>query len=184
MRVFQMRATLVMIVLTGIGATTSLVQVNATIISKQTATVAGVTAIVRVTADKAWGNYDVYGMWSQPSASHYAIGCLNVYRSLKYDLRDSAGHLMPINQKKLRQGEPITVGGHSADVYRTDCSPFPPHESVMLLTDLNYPGHRKAFPSLYQGLRPGTYTLQLTFAPQGLSQEATFKPVSITIPVK
>ena len=184
MRVFQMTALLMITLLTGIGATTKLIPINATVISKQTVTVAGITAIVRVTADNAWGNYDVYGMWSQPSASHYAIGCLDVYRSLKYELRDSGGHLMPINQKKLRQGEPLTASEHVPNTYKADCSAYPPHESVMLLTDLKDPAHRRAFPSLYPGLRPGKYALQLTFAPVAISEKALFKPVSLIIPPK
>lgn len=184
-RAFQMTALLVMIPLTGIGATTQLPPIyDATLISKQTVTAGGITAIVRVGAENSWGNYSVYGMWGQPSGGHYAIGCLNVYRSLKYELRDSAGHVAQINQKKLSQGEPITEGGRGAEVYRADCSPFPPHESVMLLTDLHDPTHQKAFGCLFPDLRPGQYTLEITFAPAGISETATLKPVSITIPAK
>jgi hypothetical protein len=176
MHVFQMTAALLMILLTEIGTTTS--PVRGIVLSKQTATVRGITATVTVANNR--GAYAVYGMWSQEQGGHYPISCLDVYRSLKYELRDSREHAVPINQEMLRQGEPLYEGGHAVDKYKTNCSVYPPHESGILLTDLR----EHVFPRLYSNLPPGRYTLQLTFAPGGISQEAILKPVSITIPPK
>lgn len=176
MRAFQMAA-LVMILITGIGTVAEFQPMSGRLVSEQTVTVSGVTATVRVAEEV--GAYVVDGVWKQEPAGHYAIGCLNVYQSLKYDLRDSDGKLVPINQKMLRDGEPIQQGGHATATFKKNCAAYPAHESRLLLTNLPQP-----FPSLYSHLRPGTYTLQLTFVPAGLPERAMLKPVSITISPK
>lgn len=178
MRVFQMTAALVMVLFTGIGASTNRIPASWIILSKQTATVAGITATIRVVVEYR-GMYGVDGVWTQQPASHYAIGCLDAYRSLKYELRDSGGHVVPVNKELLRSGDVLAVGGHAAATYKENCAAYPPRESGVLLANL-----RNRLPSLYGNLHPGKYTLQITFAPAGLTQEATLEPISITIPSK
>lgn len=176
MRIFQMTVALVMIELTGIGTTANIQPMAEKLVSDQTVEVSGITAIVRVGHE--FGAYVVDGMWKQQPSGHYSIGCLDVYASLRYQLRDSGGRLVPINQKMLNQGEPLSMGGHATQNWKANCAAHPPHDSRLLLTNIPDRG----FPSLYSDLRPGQYTLQLTFAPAGIPGKAMLKPVPITIP--
>jgi len=42
-------------------------------------------------------------------------------------------------------------------------------------------GRHLELDQLYPHLVPGTYTLYMTFAPRGISQQASFRPVHITV---
>ena len=102
------------------------------------------------------------------------IACLSSHRDLRYELRDSSGKVVPINEQALKPyGEstwagPVYVKGKGKDVPCADQE----WQQTKLVTILA---------PLYPDLAPGTYTLQITFAPRGHTHQARFAPIRITV---
>jgi hypothetical protein len=147
--------------------------VSQQLVSKQTVTVAGLSATISVEdySNLVPARLFIVADWKSVGNTKYPIGCLSVYHDLRYELRDSAGRLIPINQDAVQY--PVYDGpavlNHMSTIHPLTCAQRPP-----------YPG-KAALQALYPYLPGGDYTLQITFAPRGLSQEAKLSPVRLTV---
>jgi hypothetical protein len=65
---------------------------------EQTVKIDNITATVRIIGT-AGNAYQVDAEFSSPS---YPVGCLSVYRDLRYQLRDSANRIVPIDAETLK----------------------------------------------------------------------------------
>jgi hypothetical protein len=115
------------------------------------------------------GNF-VRAVFHAPKGSPLEVGCLSVNQDFRYQLRNGVGAIIPVNQQALNvhdltPGQSIPVGVYpcaNAHAGGTSVKWMP-------------------LATFYPNLPPGTYTLQVTFAPRGLSQEAALPPVTITV---
>jgi hypothetical protein len=105
----------------------------------------------------------------------YPVGCLSAYRDLRYELKDSANRVIPLNSHTLqnppydgpRMLEPVV-----ANAKPRDCSYNAPAGKW----------YTEAFLSaLYPNLQPGRYTLSITFAPRSKPQSVTLKTITLNL---
>lgn len=133
----------------------------------------GVSALITVTQI----NNDIR-IFGDFTSSSYRVSCISLYRDLQYDLRNSAGRAVSIDQKTLAN-PPFDEYKVPADQHykipipkyrHVDCATnhVREHELVALL----------AF--LYPRLPKGTYTLNMTFAPRRGTEKAAITPVRFT----
>lgn len=128
-------------------------------------TLAGISATIHVT-EPAENQYII--SVSFPAGSKYPVGCLSAFRDFRYDLRDSAGNIVPVNQHALAHPPydgPVVNG--------------PPRPCS--LRGAGGWGVRAQLSSLYPNLPSGTYSLTITFVPHGTGKIAVLPPVSIII---
>jgi hypothetical protein len=106
--------------------------------------------------------------------------CVSIYRDIRYVLRDANHRVMPLNEEAMRR--PVEMEHSIGEGH----SPVP---GVKVLPSRapcsnHFGGGASRHVDLleiYPHLAPGTYTLYMSFAPRGMSQEAGFKPVRITV---
>lgn len=133
----------------------------------------GVSALITVTRI----NDDIRIFGDFTSAS-YPVSCISMYRDLHYDLRNSAGRTVPIDQKTLAnppfEEYKVAVSPHYPipipKFRHVDCATNHRHEHE-LVAGLAF---------LYPRLPKGTYTLNMTFAPLRGAQKAAIAPVHFT----
>lgn len=108
-------------------------------------------------------------------SSKYPVGCLSVYKDLRYELRDINNRIIPVSEQALEQPqmevprmEHMIAGGH----HPHPCSANAPMGVWDATAWLDV---------LYPNLLPGPYTLRVSFAPRGWAQHFDFAPVAITI---
>lgn len=140
----------------------------------QTVSIGGTTAEVVVGPDSQRDGYRLDVLFRVPEGAPIGAGCISPNRDFRYELRDSHGTLVPVNQHALDTppyGESTDVWSVNASNQNSPCTDRSP--GVVKRITILAP--------LYPRLAPGTYTLLITFAPRGQSQEAAFAPVSINV---
>jgi hypothetical protein len=145
-------------------------QVGSSTVFHQTITLSGVSAMVDIRHER--GDLYVYGAWVNQGKSTYPVGCLSVWTSRRYELRNSAQQIIPVNQGALhpRYMGPGELGHAAGYPPSKDCKTWTAYWSAVGLS------------KLYPHLQYGTYTFQITFAPAGLG-EAKLRRVVLTLPV-
>lgn len=138
---------------------------------QQTVHLGDLTATIIVT--QTFDSVLVTSQWWSTPKSTFHITCLSAYRDLRYELRDTGGHIIPINQATIEH-PPKHYEGFLNHV---NGQPPPPCTAQV--------GHRMqtsaAVGEFYPGLPWGTYTLQITVAPRGTTQQAAIAPVQFTL---
>jgi hypothetical protein len=98
------------------------------------------------------------------------VFCLSVNRDFHYELRNSAGEIVSVNQQAVN-GHDLTPGGSAPE------GTYPCGNGHAGGTSIKW----MPLALLYPNLPSGTYTLKMTFAPRGLSQEVVLPPVTVTV---
>jgi hypothetical protein len=148
----------------------------------QIATVDG----LRITVSTAF-NAAAKDMWLMVSfvkdpRSTYPVACLSVFRDLRYKLTDAGGRELPLHVTLPRPTAglppgyesftPVTQSQQQASTRRPGC----------VTTKDYHTGQSVSVSQLYGRLPPGTYRLQITFAPPGVARQATLRPVAFIVP--
>jgi hypothetical protein len=102
----------------------------------------------------------------------HSVYCMSGFYDARYTLRDSSGHVIPINTEPWKFGSDIISGGGGVVPGAGD-----PCKTVKA------PRDERRFPLayLYPNLKRGAYTLQITLAPQGQSAYAALAPITVKI---
>lgn len=138
----------------------------------QTVVLDGVSADVSVFRAAQTGAHIVrIGFFSSSPSAHPQ--CLSAYRDFTYVLRDSGGHIVPVDKGVLAHPpfeSPMmsAIKGPTREVpceRRSD-------SGALREAELRY---------LYPRLPNGSYTLQMFFWPRGGSQKAALKPISFIV---
>jgi len=110
-------------------------------------------------------------------SSIYPVGCLSVYRDLRYELRASDGRLISVNQDTV-QNQPYE--GPQTLNHIISSSSRPAVGCAANAVNGVWRAHA-LFTALYPNLPQGSYTLHISFVPRGTGQHADFAPVHISI---
>lgn len=169
-----MRKTMLTFAILALFAATALPRcfVSASELLHQMVVVGGVAATVSIKPYPFVRNdFIIQAEFKSPT---YPVGCLSAYDDLRYELRASDGHIIPVSQQALKhppQEDHIimhpVIGG-------------PPRDCA-LNTNNGVWRVQSEFSTLYPNVPRGKYALQIIFAPHGAAQQATFAPVPISI---
>jgi hypothetical protein len=137
----------------------------------RTVEVDGVSAAVAVYGgiDVSREGYAVGATFQVAKGSPVFVACLTINRDFQYELTNSRGQVIPIDQKAL---EGMDITPRDVGVIG-DCRVVPNVGQKMFKYLMLAP--------LYPNLAPGTYSLHVTFAPRGVSGRAELPPVQITV---
>jgi hypothetical protein len=145
----------------------------------QKVVVNGITATVRM-YDRGSGIISIDGDFE---SSWYPVGCLSLYRDMRYELRASDKRIIPMNEQTWQHPPDDKDARMVLHVVRTskmipyDCTKMLSSYETTLSAAALYPG----LPALYPHLPPDEYTLRMSFAPHGIVEQGDFAPVRISI---
>jgi hypothetical protein len=106
--------------------------------------------------------------------------CLSIYRDIRYDLRDGHNRTIAPNEAAMRRPVEMEYSVFEAHSAHPRGQVLPTRAPCSIHTG-GEAGRYLELDELYPHLVPGMYTLYMTFAPRGISQQASFKPVHITV---
>lgn len=146
----------------------------------QTKTLDGVSVHASVEYISSFG-YLVRAIVTAPKVANLDIGCIFLSTDFRYELRNSAGKIMPIDRHGLETAPTVmNIAGYSTSaraVAQPACKPVLHTGSPAALTIYR----RLRLLPLYPGVSDGVYSLQITFAPRGFGQTMQFTPVKIIV---
>jgi hypothetical protein len=131
----------------------------------QKASVSDVRAKISVDHAALSGSILIVAIFSSEAPDTANVDCLSGYRDLHYVLRDSSGRVISVNPDAWKTPDQVNSYGNAP----CETVKSRQRESRVLLS------------SLYPGLSPGTYTLQITLAPRGRSGRAAFRPILVDV---
>lgn len=147
---------------------------------QQTVSVPGASAKAAIWPDPYQPGYRVDVVFRIRPNTPLDPECMSIYRDIRYVLRDANNRTIPPNQAAMRRPVELEYSmgeGHST---RPGDQVLPSRAPCSIHTG-GEAGRHLELDELYPHLAPGTYTLYMTFAPRGISQHASFKPVHITV---
>lgn len=146
--------------------------------SAETVSIGGATADVGVYYNQQYG-YAVGATIHVEKGSPVNVGCLFLNSDFRYELRNSSNRVVPI----LQSGLAIADGPREAGPAFVSKPNQSPGTCERRLPNEDFPIVRRAMrlSALYPNLPLGSYTLRITFAPQGLSEQAQLAPITIVV---
>ena len=139
------------------------------IASRQTASLAPITADVRVVYTPQDHKALVIAVFTTTDPTKYSVNCLSVYRDVKFTLRDSSGQIMQMDSDAWK-----SHADYSTEQYaNTPCERLPQSWTKK--------DSRAFLQDLYPSVPHGTYSLEMLIAPHGLSHYATLAPFEVQL---
>ena len=130
----------------------------------------GVTAVLEVAPanDYPREGYYVTAVFHAPNDTPVQLFCLSVIQDFHYELRNSSGAVIPVDPRVFSESA-LAPGWSEPGPCATREHTGGRSTSLMPLA------------AFYPRVPPGAYTLQVTFAPRGLSQQVALRPITITV---